>query len=183
VLENLTFPAYALAGRFRRMGPLGLFDRAEAERYAAEAVRRYGITCASLNQPVRELSGGNQQKVAVAKGGGLSPTVLVVCEPTRGVDLRTKRALLEWFAELNREEGMTIVICSGEPEDLVGFCSRIAVLREGQVRRMRGRDADEAALLAAMEMDREADGDGAANGPECGGGLVGAVPGAPEARR
>ncbi|WP_051464150.1 ATP-binding cassette domain-containing protein [Aminiphilus circumscriptus] len=183
VLENLTFPAYALAGRFRRMGPLGLFDRAEAERYAEEAVRRYGITCVSLNQPVRELSGGNQQKVAVAKAAGLSPTVLVVCEPTRGVDLRTKRALLEWFAELNREEGMTIVICSGEPEDLVGFCSRIAVLREGQVRRMLGRDADEAALLAAMEMDREADGDGAANGPECGGGLVGAVPGAPEARR
>lgn len=183
VLENLTFPAYALAGRFRRMGPLGLFDRAEAERYAAEAVRRYGITCASLNQPVRELSGGNQQKVAVAKAAGLSPTVLVVCEPTRGVDLRTKRALLEWFAELNREEGMTIVICSGEPEDLVGVCSRIAVLREGQVRRMLGRDADEAALLAAMEMDREADGDGAANGPECGGGCVGAAPGAPEARR
>jgi ABC-type sugar transport system ATPase subunit len=183
VLENLTFPAYALAGRFRRMGPLGLFDRAEAERYAAEAVRRYGITCASLRQPVRELSGGNQQKVAVAKAAGLSPTVLVVCEPTRGVDLRTKRALLEWFAELNREEGMTIVICSGEPEDLVGVCSRIAVLREGQVRRMLGRGADEAALLAAMEMDREADGDGAANGPECGGGCVGAVPGAPEARR
>gem|GEM_PF-48763 len=141
VLENLTFPAYALAGRFRRMGPLGLFDRAEAERYAAEAVRRYGITCASLRQPVRELSGGNQQKVAVAKAAGLSPTVLVVCEPTRGVDLRTKRALLEWFAELNREEGMTIVICSGEPEDLVGVCSRIAVLREGQVRRMLGRGA------------------------------------------
>lgn len=183
VLENLTFPAYALAGRFRRMGPLGLFDRAEAERYAAEAVRRYGITCASLRQPVRELSGGNQQKVAVAKAAGLSPTVLVVCEPTRGVDLRTKRALLEWFAELNREERMTIVICSGEPEDLVGVCSRIAVLREGQVRRMLGRGADEAALLAAMEMDREADGDGAANGPECGGGCVGAVPGAPEARR
>ncbi len=153
VLENLTFPAYTMHDRFRRGGFLRLFDRKAAERSAQEAVERYHIQCASIHQPVSELSGGNQQKVAVAKAAGLAPEVLVVCEPTRGIDVRAKRSILDWLRQLNRQDGIAIVVCSGEPEDLVGICDRIVVLRNGRVHRTLGPEADEAALLNALESE------------------------------
>ena len=153
MLENLTFPAYTLQQRFRRGGFLGLFDRRAAERHAQEAVTRYSIQCHSIHQPVSELSGGNQQKVAVAKAAGLAPEVLVVCEPTRGIDVRAKGAILDWLRQLNRRDGIAIVVCSGEPEDLVGVCDRIVVLRGGRGQRTLGPETDEATLLDALECE------------------------------
>ena len=91
------------------------------------------IKCTSSKQNARELSGGNQQKVCLAKAFALEPKVLFVSEPTRGIDVGAKALVLEALKKFNREKGVTVVMISSELEELRSTCDRIAIISGGRV--------------------------------------------------
>ncbi len=111
---------------------LGLMDHADEDRIGAETVRRYRVRCAGTDQTLRELSGGNQQKVVFGKWMGLSPSVAILDEPTRGVDVGAKDEIYALIEELARE-GMAILVISSEMEELVRLCDRILSVYEGRI--------------------------------------------------
>ena len=90
-----------------------------------------GLKAAHLDQAVGELSGGNQQKVVLAKWLLTEPEVLFLDEPTRGIDIGAKVEIYRWIARL-ASEGMAVVMASSEMPELLGLCHRILVLREGR---------------------------------------------------
>lgn len=95
-------------------------------------VEKMGIRAGNLNGAVRSLSGGNQQKVAIAKWLDTKPDVLILDEPTRGVDVGAKREIYRLIADL-AAQGLTCIVISSEMPELIGLCHRVLILREGVV--------------------------------------------------
>ena len=91
------------------------------------------IKCTSSKQKAKELSGGNQQKICLAKSFALEPKFLFASEPTRGIDVGAKSLVLEALRKLNKEKGVTVVVISSELEELRGVCDRIAIVSGGEV--------------------------------------------------
>ncbi len=91
------------------------------------------IKCTSSRQKAKELSGGNQQKVCLAKAFTLQPKFLFVSEPTRGIDVGAKSLVLNALRKFNRENGITIVMISSELEELRMTCDRIAIVSGGRI--------------------------------------------------
>ena len=125
VRENLT-----LALLPRLTGPLGRIRRAREREVVEEFVKALDIKTADMDQPVRELSGGNQQKVMLARWLATEPELLILDEPTRGVDVGAK---LEIHAIVRRyvDKGFGVILISSEFEELVEGADRIVVLRDG----------------------------------------------------
>jgi ribose transport system ATP-binding protein len=127
IAENTTLvslPAYS-------RGPLGLVDRG-AEIASAERWRRlFAIKTSGPHQRLDELSGGNQQKVSLAKSLDPEPKVLIVDEPTRGVDVGAKHEIYQLIADL-AGQGIAIILISSELEEVIGMCRRVMVMREGR---------------------------------------------------
>ena len=140
---NLTLSSLA---RLRR----GPFLDAEAEaRDCRDMVEQLHIKCASLALPVATLSGGNQQKVVLGKVLLAAPSVLLLDEPTRGVDVGAKREIYELIAKL-AAAGKAIVLVSSELSELLGMSDRILMLHDGAVGGLFERsEATQARLLAA----------------------------------
>ena len=117
---------------------------------------------ASPDALIATLSGGNQQKVVVARCLARDPALLVLAEPTAGVDIGTRVAIYELIAGLARG-GLTVVVSSSDLGDLLAMCTRIAVLREGRVvAELAGEGLTEHALVNEIEGGHSADG---ANNP------------------
>jgi ribose transport system ATP-binding protein len=95
-------------------------------------VREFGIRCGSLEVPASSLSGGNQQKLALAKVLHPGPRVVVLDEPTRGVDIGAKREIYALIRAL-ADEGRAVVVISSELMELIGLCHRVAVMRAGRL--------------------------------------------------
>lgn len=129
VRDNLLLP---VLDRFRR-GPL-VDDRA-ARATARDLVRRFRVKVADDSKAVRRLSGGNQQKVVIAKWLGTDPSVLIMDEPTAGVDIGTKTEILDTIRSL-ADEGMGVLVISSEYPELLAVSDRVVVLREGHVHRV-----------------------------------------------
>ena len=100
----------------------------QAERLGGRLNLRYG----HVRQPVSALSGGNQQKVAIAKMLSVSPKVIFLDEPTRGVDVGAKAEIHRILRDLARG-GVGIVVISSELPELIGVCDRVLVVREGRI--------------------------------------------------
>jgi len=96
-------------------------------------IKELDIRCMEPQQLTRQLSGGNQQKVCVARALTLDPEVLFVSEPTRGIDIGAKKLILDLLVKLNKELGMTIVMTSSELVELRNICNRIAIIYDGKV--------------------------------------------------
>jgi rhamnose transport system ATP-binding protein len=145
--------ALASLGRLRKGGLI----RAKAERaLAADWAARLTIKYARLTDPVSMLSGGNQQKVVLAKWLGRKPTVLIVDEPTRGIDVATKAEVHRLLAELARS-GVGILMISSELPEVLGISDRILVMREGRlVAEFAHADASEEAIMSAAMGQHEA---------------------------
>jgi len=127
VVDNITLPSVRQIGRF-------FLSRREQMRRAQEYRDRLRIICASLRQPVQRLSGGNQQKCVLSKWIMTQPKVLIVDEPTRGIDVGAKAAIHALIGEL-ADGGMGVLMISSELPELIGMCDRILVLCEGRISR------------------------------------------------
>jgi simple sugar transport system ATP-binding protein len=132
---NIAIPAMEVRGRFLRaprLRALALVDRAAVHAHATGAIAELDIRTTGPDQPVRRLSGGNQQKVCLAAALATDPRLLFVSEPTRGIDIGAKRLVLDRLVALN-EGGMTIVMTSSELVELRSICHRIAIVFEGRI--------------------------------------------------
>jgi simple sugar transport system ATP-binding protein len=136
VTDNIVFAAMQSKNAFLRsfpLMPLALVNRRQARTFARECIERFGIRCRGVHQKVSELSGGNQQKVCIARALAMDPEILFVSEPTRGVDIQAKETILSIFLERNETAGTTLIVSSSEIEELVRICDRIAVIYGGRV--------------------------------------------------
>ena len=133
---NVAFPAMQVQDKFLK-NYLGGLIKWRDEKAIREITERYidelAIKCTSSKQKAKELSGGNQQKICLAKAFALEPKFLFVSEPTRGIDVGAKALVLEALKRLNREKGVTIVMISSELEELRATCDRIAIVSGGKV--------------------------------------------------
>jgi len=96
-------------------------------------IEQLDIRCTGPEQFAGRLSGGNQQKVCLARAITMNPKLLVVSEPTRGIDIGAKKLVLELLAKMNREQGMTIIMVSSELNELRSLCDRIAIVSDGKI--------------------------------------------------
>ncbi len=148
ILTNLMLPAFA------RLSALKLRSRA-SERVTGQSLAARFTIKGDLGRPAQALSGGNQQKVALAKWMPHEPTVLLLNDPTRGVDVETKRDIYIMLRQL-AASGKAVVLMSSDTPELVHLCDRVAVVREGRVAAMLEREAlsEEAIVAAAVGSDR-----------------------------
>lgn len=144
--ENLTLP---LLERFRTRA--GRLRRRRESALAQEWIERVGVRTAGRGARVTTLSGGNQQKVVMARCLAQRPPVLALCEPTAGVDIATRLQLYDLIRR-QADEGMGVLVSSSDTQDLLSLCTRVLVVRDGRiVREISGRDITEPALVHAME--------------------------------
>jgi rhamnose transport system ATP-binding protein len=126
----------------------GLLDFAKERALAADFVTRLGIKTASVDNSVDTLSGGNQQKVAVSRWLNTNPTVLILDEPTQGVDVGAKSEIHSLLCDL-AERGLAILMISSELPEILGMSDRIAVMHEGTIVGVLNRaDATQEKILA-----------------------------------
>jgi ABC-type sugar transport system ATPase subunit len=127
VLHNLSA---AWATRLSRAGVLNV---AEERRMAAESVARFGVRTPSLAAPVVQLSGGNQQKVVLGRWFALSPELVVLSEPTRGIDVGAKSEVYRLIQDM-AERGAAVLMISSELPELLGLSDRILVMFRSRIR-------------------------------------------------
>jgi len=124
--------------------------RSEQNRLVADATARLKIVCSDPEKPIGELSGGNQQKVILARWLMTNPQILLLDEPTRGIDIGAHAEILQLIRKLCGE-GMTLVVASSELEELVAFSNRIIVMRDKKMHTTIDGDAiSEASVLTAI---------------------------------
>ena len=144
--ENLLLP---LLKKIER-GPF--LNDAAGTSLAGSLIKRFAVKVANPRRPVRLLSGGNQQKVVIAKWLGTDPEVLIMDEPTAGVDIGTKTEILTMIRSL-AEEGKGVIVISSEYAELLAVSDRVLVLRDGAVQQELDRSdiADEESLQHAVQ--------------------------------
>ena len=147
--DNIAFSAMQVKNDFVK-GPLKLKDSKKIRAHAENMIRELDIRCTSPAQHTGTLSGGNQQKVCVARALTLDPRFLFVCEPTRGIDIGAKALVLQTIVDLNREKGITAVVVSSELNELRSVCDRIAIVTDGEVQCILRPDSSDAAFGLAM---------------------------------
>ena len=132
--DNIVFNAMQIKGEYlKKFGPFTQIDSKKIRETAQAYIKNLDIRCFGPTQHSGTLSGGNQQKVCIAKALCMSPKFLFVSEPTRGIDIGAKKLVLETLVRLNRELGMIVVIVSSELQELKSVSDRIAIVSEGKL--------------------------------------------------
>jgi ABC-type sugar transport system ATPase subunit len=127
-------------GRIVRNAALPLIDTRRRTALSLAVIRDLAIKTASIETPAGRLSGGNQQKVVIGRWLLRSPKVLVLDEPTRGVDVGARGEIHRLIRDLARK-GMAVLVISSEPDELPDLCDRVLVMAEGRIVRELGGDA------------------------------------------
>ena len=144
VAENLTL---ALMPQLTRAG---IVDEVKQREIVEKFIKRLGIKCSGPDQKIRELSGGNQQKVLLARWLAMNPRLLILDEPTRGIDVGAKAEIQSLIKEL-ADQGLSVLMISSELEEVIEGSDRVFVLREGRcVAEFPHSAASEGAVMAAM---------------------------------
>ncbi len=151
ILENTTLASLS------RVSRRGLIDDAAERQTAAKYVDSFRIKAASMDDEAGTLSGGNQQKVALARWLAASPAVLILDEPTQGVDVGAKSEIHELMQRL-AEQGLAIIMISSELPEVLGMSDRVAVMHSGAIRAILSRgEATQARIMSlALAEDAEA---------------------------
>lgn len=123
--------------------------------FAGRMIEEFDIRCVGPEQKAGSLSGGNQQKVCLAKALALNPRLLFVSEPTRGIDIGAKKLVLDKLKELSHEQGITIVLVSSELQELRSVCDRIVVVCGGRIADILSPREDDARFGLAMAGAKE----------------------------
>ena len=141
VRENIILALQVMKGFFRP------FSKTEAEAFADQYIKLLGIKTASTDTPVKSLSGGNQQKVILARWLLTNPKYLILDEPTRGIDVGTKVEIQKLVLKL-AEEGVSVTFISSEIEEMLRTCSRLIVMRDRKiVGELKGEDTTQAKIM------------------------------------
>jgi ribose transport system ATP-binding protein len=141
--DNLSFAALS------RLSRAGIVDRAAEAKAIDEMIRVLGIRTDGTAIPVASLSGGNQQKVVIAKWLMVSPRIILLNDPTRGIDVGTKQEMYQLLRKL-ADSGAAILFYSTDYDELVGCCDRVLVFYDGKVVKvLSGREITERALVAS----------------------------------
>ncbi len=149
VRENIVLALQARQGWFRPLPKSKVNELAEAY------VKALDIRLASLDMPIRLLSGGNQQKVLLARWLATNPAFLILDEPTRGIDVGAHAEIIALIEKL-REDGMALLVASSELEELVAYSNRVIVLRDRrQVRELSGDEITTANIVRAIADEPE----------------------------
>ena len=153
---NIAFNAMQVQNKFLKSylgGMIKWRDDKAMKECALEYIKSLEIRCTSERQLARNLSGGNQQKVCLAKAFATNPKLLFVSEPTRGIDVGAKKLVLDALRKYNKENNTTIVIISSELEELRSISDRVAIVCEGEIYGILPPDAEVAdfGLLMAGE--------------------------------
>ena len=149
--RNIVFSAMQTNNRFlKKIAWMRIYDGKASRAHAEDMVKKLDIRCTGIRQPAGRLSGGNQQKVCLARALTLEPDILFVSEPTRGIDIGAKKLVLEYLVQLNRETGMTVVIVSSELVELRSISDRIAIIADGKLAGIFAPDAPDAQIGLAM---------------------------------
>lgn len=130
IQQNIAISTSLKSGKFK--GALGFINATLEKNTAQQQQRDLQIKCASITQNITELSGGNQQKVIIAKWVACQPEVLIFDEPTRGIDVGAKAEIYKIMRELALA-GKAILMVSSELPEIMAVCDRIAVYREGKI--------------------------------------------------
>lgn len=109
-----------------------LLDRRKEADQARTLTQKMGVRMGGIDAPVSSLSGGNQQKVAIAKQISVNPKIIIMDEPTRGIDVGAKTEIHKLLREL-AQSGVGVIVISSELPELIGVCDRVVVIREGRV--------------------------------------------------
>ena len=126
IFQNVTLPSLSKTSRS------GFLRLAEEFKLAREYTSRLDLRAASLDQDVGTLSGGNQQKVVIAKWLATKPKVIILDEPTKGIDIGSKAAVHEFMSEL-AAQGLSVIMVSSEIPEILGMSDRVIVMREGRI--------------------------------------------------
>lgn len=144
VRDNIVIGLQARRGWWRRIAA------EERQRLVSEAVASLKIVCPDVELAAEALSGGNQQKVILARWLAVGPRVLILDEPTRGIDIGAHAEIIRLIREL-RDDGMSVIVASSELDELIAFSNRIVVMREHTViAELHGDDTSEQAIFAAI---------------------------------
>ncbi|TJX13744.1 sugar ABC transporter ATP-binding protein [Tissierella creatinini] len=162
IWKNIVFSSCHLSTEFLKIPWFKSFSPLKSNamyEHTDNMIEDLNIKCRDKYQLVRELSGGNQQKVCLARAITTKPKLLFVGEPTRGIDLYSKELILDMLLETNIQDKVTIVVSSGELGELKRICDRIVVMYEGKVFDiLKPDDSDQAfslAILGARRVDSE----------------------------
>lgn len=148
---NTIFTAMQTHGEFLNFGIMNVHS---IRNHTKKMIKDLDIRCTSSLQHVGSLSGGNQQKVCMARALTQKPKLLLVSEPTRGIDVGAKKLILDLLKKLNEEQGMTIVMTSSELAELRSICDRIAIVCDGKVEGILSPDASNAEFGLMMSGTR-----------------------------
>ena len=152
VRDNLSFAA------LDRISRGGVIDRAASEGSSAKMIELLAIRAAGTDIPAGALSGGNQQKVVIAKWLMAEPRIILLNDPTRGIDVGTKQEIYQLLRRL-ADSGAAIIFYSTDYDELIGCCDRVLVLYDGAIRReLVGDEITERALVgSALNIADESD--------------------------
>lgn len=151
VAENTSLPSIASYSRW------GFLDRKTERRVAEAEVERLRTKTPGIDQRVVNLSGGNQQKVVLGKWLAMNPRVLILDEPTRGIDVGTKAEIYRHIAALV-EEGITILMVSSDMEEIIGMSDRVAVMHERRIKGVLSRERLSQERIATLMTGRADEG-------------------------
>ena len=131
LIQDVTFNI-AVASLRKYTNKFGFYKKSPAVTLAKEGIKTLGIKTPSERQFLKNLSGGNQQKVLFSRMLLNSPRILIVDEPTKGVDVGSKRAIYDLITDLAKD-GMAIILISSDLEEVLGLAHRVLVMRNGAI--------------------------------------------------
>ncbi|MDU1673786.1 MAG: sugar ABC transporter ATP-binding protein [Veillonella sp.] len=124
--SNITLP------NLGEICPSHVLDKSKLNSFADELSKKLGVKTQSIHEAASSLSGGNQQKVVIAKWIGKKPSIIIMDEPTRGIDIGAKRDIYDLMNELTND-GVSIIMVSSELPEVLGMSDRVMVIHEGRV--------------------------------------------------
>ena len=126
---NINLPSL---DKLRNLGAIPLISIKKGAAITKEAIQKLQIKAGGINVPVLSLSGGNQQKVVIGKWLKKSPKLIIMDEPTQGVDVGARAEIYKLIRQMAQDEGVSFLIVSSDMEELPGLCDRVVVMAEGK---------------------------------------------------
>lgn len=157
ITDNIVFTANQTKKMFSKKIfniETSFIDKVKCKEHAERYINLFNIKCESEKQLVKELSGGNQQKICLARAISTKPELLVVSEPTRGIDIAAKEKILENLIDINKKDKVSILMASSELDDLRRICDRIMVLCEGKISAILSPDSKDLDFALALSGER-----------------------------